>query len=330
MDMKKTANGLFAKLPFRALAEKIPAGTRAKVPALEKAIPFANQIACVLALVIVATLAACGGGGAKSLAKQTYQLQQNALKAADNPAKAASLAIKAAAVAEKVAKLSESEQAEYLAELARLSGAGGTSSSSGTSSGGKKYVSADKAENFAYDLTADGTGVVIKNMNKPSNGDYYNVIKIPAKIEGYPVVEVQKFNYQALDLSVTFPDTVTKLGEELFYKKKLKTVKLPPKITVIPDNCFRMSSITEIIIPNGVTTIGKGAFWDCSELTTITIPDSVTTIGESVFRQCSELTTVKLPAHPIQYTAGDVFLRCPKLSLAVRKAITDSGYTGEF
>jgi len=55
-------NKFFDKLPFKRLAEKIPAGTRAKVSLLDKAIPFANQIACGLIVVLVVIIVACSGG----------------------------------------------------------------------------------------------------------------------------------------------------------------------------------------------------------------------------------------------------------------------------
>jgi hypothetical protein len=74
-------------------------------------------------------------------------------------------------------------------------------------------------------------------------------------------------------------------------------------------------------------------FCACTSLTTITIPESVTTIEKYAFYKCSELTEVKLPSHPIKYTGDDwegAFSECPKLSLAARKAIQDSGYKGSF
>jgi hypothetical protein len=54
---KEKVNADINKLPFKKLAEeKIPAGARAKFPLLEKAIPFANQIVCGLAVLVVAVI----------------------------------------------------------------------------------------------------------------------------------------------------------------------------------------------------------------------------------------------------------------------------------
>ena len=41
--------------------------------------------------------------------------------------------------------------------------------------------------------------------------------------------------------------------------------------------------VTDLIIPNDVTEIGKFAFYGCSGLTSVTIPNSVTSIGVSAF-----------------------------------------------
>ena len=54
--------------------------------------------------------------------------------------------------------------------------------------------------------------------------------------------------------------------------------------------------ITELIIPNDVTTIGNYTFYECSSLTNITISNSVTTIGKSAFECCYGLTgELKIP-----------------------------------
>ena len=51
----------------------------------------------------------------------------------------------------------------------------------------------------------------------------------------------------------------------------------------------------EVVIPEGVTSIGIWAFEGCVNLTTITIPDSVTSIDDNAFRDCTNLTAIAIP-----------------------------------
>ena len=53
--------------------------------------------------------------------------------------------------------------------------------------------------------------------------------------------------------------------------------------------------IQNVVIGNGVTTIGKYAFYDCKSLTSVTIPDSITSIGYSAFKYCTSLTSLTIP-----------------------------------
>ena len=50
--------------------------------------------------------------------------------------------------------------------------------------------------------------------------------------------------------------------------------------------------VTELMIPEGVTSIGNYAFYGCSSLTSISIPESVASIGVSAFYDCNRLHSV--------------------------------------
>ena len=68
-----------------------------------------------------------------------------------------------------------------------------------------------------------------------------------------------------------------------------------------------INSIQEVVIGEEVTTIGSGAFYDCSGLTSIDIPNTVTTIESVAFHGCTSLTSVEIPnsVTTIEYGAFD-------------------------
>ena len=62
-----------------------------------------------------------------------------------------------------------------------------------------------------------------------------------------------------------------------------------------------------------MTSIGPGAFMDCSSLTSVEIPSSVTSIGAEAFLFCSSLTSVEIPAS-VTSIGCKAFYLCPKLT----------------
>ena len=50
----------------------------------------------------------------------------------------------------------------------------------------------------------------------------------------------------------------------------------------------------DVVIPDGVTSIGNEAFYEYSSLTSVTLPDSLTSIGDSAFYNCSRLTSITM------------------------------------
>ena len=82
-------------------------------------------------------------------------------------------------------------------------------------------------------------------------------------------------------------------------------------------------SITNFVIPYGVTSIDDEAFYYCTKLTSVTIPSSVTSIGGHAFGDCIGLTSVNIQNSVI----GDsMFYGCTGLtSVTIPSGVTSIG-----
>ena len=87
-------------------------------------------------------------------------------------------------------------------------------------------------------------------------------------------------------------------------------------------NCSGLASVT---IPDSVTSIGYSAFCDCTGLTSVTIPDSVTSIGIYAFCGCTGLTSITIPDSVT--SIGDyAFRNCSELkSIIIPDSVTSIG-----
>ena len=72
------------------------------------------------------------------------------------------------------------------------------------------------------------------------------------------------------------------------------------------------NNIRKVVIKTGVESIGKFAFWQCSNLTDITIPEGVTKIRGASFTSCSNLRSVTFP-QSLTVFGSDVFMNCHSL-----------------
>ena len=77
----------------------------------------------------------------------------------------------------------------------------------------------------------------------------------------------------------------------------LSEIVIPSSVTSIGYSAFfGCDSLSEIVIPSSVTSIGKGAFSSCDSLSEIVIPSSVTSIGDHAFSGCDSLSEIVIPS----------------------------------
>ena len=74
-----------------------------------------------------------------------------------------------------------------------------------------------------------------------------------------------------------------------------------------------LDQITEVVIEEGVTSIGSYAFYGMTKLRTIEIAQSVTIIGDYAFKNCPVLDGVVLPSG-LTHLGDSAFYACEKLS----------------
>lgn len=97
-------------------------------------------------------------------------------------------------------------------------------------------------------------------------------------------------------------------------------------VVVIQNSGFKdCSSLTSILIPNSIKSIGINAFENCSNITEITIPEGVTLIGNNTFKSCVKLASASFPTS-IESFGANAFAGCTSLtSIALPKNIQEIG-----
>ena len=107
---------------------------------------------------------------------------------------------------------------------------------------------------------------------------------------------------------------------------KIKSVVIEDGVTRIGSGAFiQCSSLTDVNIPNSVTSIGCYAFRECSSLKKINIPNSVISIGEDAFYFCTSLVELNIQ-DGIVTIAGGAFVNCSSLThIDIPNSVTNIG-----
>ena len=76
----------------------------------------------------------------------------------------------------------------------------------------------------------------------------------------------------------------------------LSNLVLPAGVTSVGNNAFSFcTSLSNLVLPAGVISVGNRAFWCCTSLSNVVVPDSVTSIGDLTFWCCKSLKRLVIP-----------------------------------
>ena len=169
----------------------------------------------------------------------------------------------------------------------------------------------------------------IERWDKRASTDVRNDVRKIVFAEGVLSIPHSSFEDLKNLKEVVLPDSLESIDPWAFYGcPKLEQIIIPKNVsyigncvfdsvksvTVDPENAFFVEEngivytsdyttvefaskdVTNVVIPEGVTTIDDGAFFRCEGLKTIDLPDSLQTIGLYAFMECTSLESVQLPA----------------------------------
>lgn len=167
---------------------------------------------------------------------------------------------------------------------------------------------------------------------------------------------------RALD-SVTLPGTVTVIEEHAFDHSGIQSINIPNVLATIGYEAFEACTnlntiniasivswckiefgdynanpltyahhlyvdgveIRELVLPDGITSIGNSVFSGGSAIVSVSIPESVTVIGVNAFSECTGLTKIHLPEH-LTAIGTMAFAGCRNLeNVSFPNSLTDIG-----
>ncbi|MEE0803885.1 MAG: leucine-rich repeat domain-containing protein [Prevotellamassilia sp.] len=192
--------------------------------------------------------------------------------------------------------------------------------------GGNNIASIEVDSNNIYYDSRANCNAIIEKSTKTLIAGCKNTI-IPSSVTAIGATAFGRSNLTSIEI----PEGVTSIGDLAFWCNSMDSIVIPKSVTSIEPSVFYVGhvnslyiediaswckinfgdhwsnplwysqeeslylngeKVTDLVIPDGVTSIGNYAFYGWNFVTSVVIPKSVTSIGEQAFEYCLGLTTI--------------------------------------
>ena len=155
---------------------------------------------------------------------------------------------------------------------------------------------------YGTDKVKYGTNILVAKYNVTTTG---SATKLLNSTTGISSMTIDGVKQQSVVANYTFSTSgehivkynlvnQTTISEETFFQcTNLSNIGIPDSVSTISNNAFNASGLTgTLTIPDNVTNIDYNVFRNCTGLTSIIIGSGVTSINTFVFQSCSNLTNI--------------------------------------
>ena len=192
-----------------------------------------------------------------------------------------------------------------------------------------------EANGIFYNIISD-TQVEVTSAWQDGVNRYQGCIILPEKVYcdgvNYDVAAIApRAFWQSHVTEIQISNSITRIGDAAFAEAEdLASITLPLGLKAVSRYMLAGTAVRNLVLPEGVTDIGKGAFEDCSALTTVFLPMTLMTIGNKAFSYCSNLKEIYCDATTPPLTMGDnAFEGCNGIHVMLPDEATMTRYSDD-
>lgn len=153
-----------------------------------------------------------------------------------------------------------------------------------------------------------------------SSGNYNGDLRIPEKIK---LLHSSVFQYSTFTGNLIL-NNVQELRDDCFILCGFSgELIIPEGVVEIPDACFALCQFSSIHFPSTLRSIKSGAgfgSFQSNPITELIFPEGLTSIGDKIFEGCSQITSITIPS-TLEFIGENAFSSCFYISKIQSSAV---------